>query len=191
MHRPPIARLALTAALAFAATGAQAVEYGKLDTAASTIGFRFSQMGVTLDGSFKQFSAQLRFDPARPEAASTTVEVPLAGIDTGSAEGNDEVKTKPWFNTAQHPVARFVSASVKPLGANRYEVAGELSIKGKRREVRFPATFTPGPSAARFEGTLPLNRTDFGIGEGEWSAGDIVAHKVEVVFTLVATPLAP
>ncbi|MBT0960068.1 YceI family protein [Denitromonas iodatirespirans] len=192
MHRPPLTRLALAGALAFGtAGGAWAVEYGTLDSAASTVGFRFSQMGVTLDGQFKRFSGQLRFDPAKPEAASTTVEVPLSGIDTGTAEGNDEAKAKTWFDTAAHPVARFVSSGVKPLGANRYEVAGELTIKGNRRAVSFPVTYTPGPSAASFDGSLTLNRTDFGIGEGEWSSAEIVAHKVEVVFHLVAKPLAP
>lgn len=191
MRTTSLTRLTLTAALALGLTGtAHAVEYGTLDTAASKVGFRYSQMGVTLDGEFKQFSAELHFDPARPEAASTTFNVPLAGIDTGSPEGNDEVKAKTWFDTATHPVARFVSSSVKPLGGNRFEVAGQLSIKGKTRPVSFPVTYTPGTPTASFDGMLPLQRGDFAIGEGEWSAFDIVANKVEVVFHLVAKPLA-
>ncbi len=190
MH-PVFPRLALATILTLgAASAAQAVEYGTLDTAASKLGFRYSQMGVSLDGEFKQFSAALRFDPARPEAASTRFEVPLAGIDTGSPEGNDEVKAKTWFDTATHPVARFVSSTVKPLGNNRFEVAGELSIKGKTRPVSFPVTYTPGTPTATFKGALPLRRGDFAIGEGDWSAFDIVANEVEVVFHLVAKPLA-
>ena len=186
---PTLLALAATLALGLAGT-AQAVEYGTLDTAASRVGFRYTQMGVTLDGQFKQFSAQLRFDPARPEAASTTVEVPLAGIDTGSPEGDDEVKAKTWFDTANHPVARFVSSAVKPLGNNRFEVSGELSIKGKRRPVSFPVTYTPGTPTATFTGTLPLRRGDFAIGEGDWASFDIVANNVEVAFHFVAKPLA-
>lgn len=186
---PTLLALAATLALGLAGT-AQAVEYGTLDTAASRVGFRYTQMGVTLDGQFKQFSAQLRFDPARPEAAAATVEVPLAGIDTGSPEGDDEVKAKTWFDTANHPVARFVASAVKPLGNSRFEIAGQLSIKGKTRPVSFPATFTPGTPTATFEGTLPLQRGDFAIGEGEWSGFDIVANKVDVIFHLVARPLA-
>lgn len=190
MH-PAFPRLALAAALALgAASTAQAVEYGTLDNGASQVGFRYSQMGVTLDGQFQQFSAELHFDPARPEAASTRFEVPLASIDTGSPEGNDEVKAKTWFDTTKHPVARFVSSSVKPLGSNRFEVTGQLSIKGKTREVSFPVTYTPGTPAATFDGTLPLRRGDFSIGEGDWSSFDIVANKVDVTFHLVALPLA-
>lgn len=191
MTRKTPTHLALAATLALGLAGtAQAVEYGTLDTAASRVGFRYTQMGVTLDGQFKQFSAQLRFDPARPEAASTTVEVPLAGIDTGSPEGDDEVKAKTWFDTANHPVARFVSSAVKPLGNNRFEVSGELSIKGKRRPVSFPVTYTPGTPTATFTGTLPLRRGDFAIGEGDWASFDIVANNVEVAFHFVAKPLA-
>lgn len=191
MTRKTPTHLALAATLALGLAGtAHAVEYGTLDTAASRVGFRYTQMGVTLDGQFKQFSAQLRFDPARPEAASTTVEVPLAGIDTGSPEGDDEVKAKTWFDTANHPVARFVSSAVKPLGNNRFEVSGELSIKGKRRPVSFPVTYTPGTPTATFTGTLPLRRGDFAIGEGDWASFDIVANNVEVAFHFVAKPLA-
>ncbi|KAA3650799.1 MAG: YceI family protein [Proteobacteria bacterium] len=191
MTRNTPTHLALAATLALGLAGtAHAVEYGTLDTAASRVGFRYTQMGVTLDGQFKQFSAQLRFDPARPEAASTTVEVPLAGIDTGSPEGDDEVKAKTWFDTANHPVARFVSSAVKPLGNNRFEVSGELSIKGKRRPVSFPVTYTPGTPTATFTGTLPLRRGDFAIGEGDWASFDIVANNVEVAFHFVAKPLA-
>ncbi|TVT72254.1 MAG: YceI family protein [Denitromonas halophila] len=191
MTHTALTRSTLAAALALGLAGpAQAIEYGTLDTTASKVGFRYTQMGVTLDGQFKQFSAQLRFDPARPEAASTTFEVPLASIDTGSPEGDDEVKAKTWFDTANHPVARFVSSAVKPLGNNRFEVTGELSIKGKTRPVSFPVTYTPGAPTATFEGALPLRRGDFAIGEGDWASFDIVANNVDVVFHLIAKPLA-
>ena len=95
---------ALALAAAVLAGPAYAVEYGTIDSAASTLQFRYAQMGVSLDGAFKQFKAELSFDPAQPQAARTVVEVPLKAIDTGSEEGDDDVRGKDWFNTGTVPV---------------------------------------------------------------------------------------
>ena len=84
--------LALFSALAFASSAAHAVEYTQVQADKSQIRFGYQQMGVSMDGTFGQFTSQLRFDPAAPEAAAATIEVALASIDTGSEEG-DEVST--------------------------------------------------------------------------------------------------
>ena len=58
-----------------------------------------------------------------------------ASIDTGSTEGDDEVAGKLLFNTKAFPTTRFASSSVRSLGGNRYEVAGQLTIKGRTQAV--------------------------------------------------------
>jgi len=98
------------------------------------------------------------------------------------------VATRPWFNTPAFPTARFESGSVKAVGENRFEVAGHLTIKGQTREVLVPATFTAQGNAGVFSGSFTLRRGDFAIGEGPWSAFDIVANDVQVEFHLTATP---
>jgi len=117
------------------ATQAAAVEFNAVQADKSRLGFGYKQMGVAMDGSFRKFSAQLAFDPAKPAAARVAIDVDLASIDTGSSEGDSEVAGKQWFDTKAHPTARFVSSTVKPLGGNRYEVGGTLTIKGRSREV--------------------------------------------------------
>ena len=81
-----------------------------------------------------------------------------------------------------------VSSSVAALGGNKYEVAGQLTIKGKTQEVLVPATFTVQGNAGVFAGSFTLRRGDFAIGEGPWSAFDIVANDVEIKFRLAVTP---
>ena len=67
------------------ATAAHAVEYTQVQPEKSQITFAYQQMGVAMQGAFKKFSGQLRFDPAAPAAAKSTIEVELASVDTGSA----------------------------------------------------------------------------------------------------------
>jgi len=143
-------------------------------------------MGVAMQGAFKKFTGQLRFDPAAPAAAKSTIEVELASVDTGSSEGDTEVATKTWFDTKAFPRARFESGSVKALGGNKYEVAGKLTIKGKTVDVVVPATFAAQGKTGVFEGRLTIRRGDFSIGEGAWKAFDIVANDVVIQFRLTA-----
>ncbi len=105
--------LALAAALPLAA---QAAEFNQVQADKSAINFTYQQMGVKLDGRFKKFAARLNFDPAKPTEAKTTIDVDLASVDTGAAEGDEEVAGKQWFNTKAFPTAQFVSGSVKGSG---------------------------------------------------------------------------
>ena len=168
------------------ATAAHAVEYTQVQPDKSQITFAYQQMGVAMQGAFKKFSGQLRFDPAAPAAAKSTIEVELASVDTGSSEGDTEVATKTWFDTKACPRARFESGSVKALGGNKYEVAGKLTIKGKTVDVVVPATFAAQGKTGVFEGRLTIRRGDFSIGDGAWKAFDIVANDVVIQFRLTA-----
>ena len=173
--------LSLTSALS-----AQAAEFTQIQADKSAVNFTYKQMGVAVDGRFKRFTSQLSFDPAKPAAAKATFEVELASVDAGAPEGDDEVAGKPWFNTKAFPTARFVSSSVKPLGGHKYEVAGQLNIKGKTQEVLVPATFTPQGNSGIFEGNFTIRRADFSIGEGSWAKFDIVANDVLIKFRITA-----
>ncbi|WP_434516753.1 YceI family protein [Dechloromonas sp. ARDL1] len=175
--------LALAMVTAFSV---QAVEYNQVQPDKSTINFTYKQMGVAVDGKFKKFASQLNFDPAKPTAAKATFDVDLASVDTGAPEGDQEVAGKPWFNTKAFPTAKFVSGTIKPLGGNKYEVAGQLSIKGKTQEVIVPATFTAQGNTGVFDGSFTIRRADFSIGEGSWAKFDIVANDVLIKFRITA-----
>ncbi|MFZ2855417.1 MAG: YceI family protein [Rhodocyclaceae bacterium] len=178
-------RIALAAAL-LATLPAQAVEYAQVLPEKSAINFTYQQMGVKMDGSFRKFAAQLSFDPARPSTAKAAFDVELASVDAGSGEADEEVAGKPWFNTKAFPTARFVSGNVKALGGNRYEVAGQLSIKGRTQDIVVPATFTAQGKTSVFDGSFTIRRGDFSIGEGVWSKFDIVANDILIKFRITA-----
>ncbi len=176
----------LSLSLALAASFAQAVEFTQVQPQQSGIAFSYKQMGVAMDGRFKRFSSELAFDPAQPTKAKAAFDVDLASIDTGGAESDEEVAGKSWFNTRAFPKASFVSTAVRPLAANRYEVSGKLSIKGKTQDIVVPASFTPQGKNGVFEGSFTIRRGDFSIGEGPWAKFDIVANDIQVKFRITA-----
>jgi polyisoprenoid-binding protein YceI len=181
--KPMVLALTLAAVLPWSA---HALEYRQILADQSAIAFSYQQMGVTMNGKFSRFAAQLSFDPDRPESAKATIDIDLAGIDTGSADSDQEVAGKPWLNTAAFPTARFTTSRIKALGDNRYEAAGQLTLKGKTQEIAIPATFTTQGKTGVFNGRFTLRRSDFAVGEGAWAAFDVVANEVQVQFRITA-----
>jgi polyisoprenoid-binding protein YceI len=180
----------LSTALALAVAlvpSAQAAVYTQVLPDKSSIEFSYSQMGVPMDGRFRKFSSQLGFDPAQPGAAKVAIDVDLASIDTGTPELDTEAAGKDWFNLKSFPTARFVATGVKPLGGNRYSVAGKLTIKGRSKDIVVPATFAAQGNTGVFAGQFTIRRGDFAIGEGAWAAFDIVANDVTVKFRVTAS----
>lgn len=174
-------------ALLLPAVPAQALEYDQFQPAQSTVGFVFRQMNVPVSGSFKRFSGEVSFDPARPARAKARLQIDLASVDAGSDEANDAVVDKPWFNTATFPTATFVASAVRPVGHDRYEVDGKMTVKGRTVAVKAPAAFRQEGALGVFEGTVEIRRADFSIGEGSWAAFDTVANEVQIRFKLVAS----
>jgi polyisoprenoid-binding protein YceI len=170
-----------------AAPVANAVEYRTVLPAQSSVGFEFRQMGVPVRGSFRRFTPQLKFDPARPEVANARIEIDIASIDAGSSAANEESAGSLWFDRKAYPNAQFVSSRVRALGNSRYEMHGTITIKSRRRDVVVPVTFIPGKNAAFFQGAFTLRRLDFGVGEGMWSDTATVANDVQVNFNIAAT----
>lgn len=167
-----------------------ATSYERLLTDQSRISFVSRQMGVPVEGQFRRFSGQIAFDPARPEAASALLTVELASFDMGSREVYDEVVSRNWFDVRQFPTARFVATGLRHLGGDRYEVRGQMTIKGRTRDLTVPITFRPQGRNALLEGSFPLRRLDYGIGTGPWGDTSVVADEVQVRFRLVAEALA-
>ncbi|MFO1318826.1 MAG: YceI family protein [Burkholderiales bacterium] len=175
--------LSLAAASSFAAAAPMIV-----DAARSEITFVSKQMGVPVEGRFKKFTVQLDFDAKKPEVSKAAIEIDIASVDAGSKEANDEVIRKPWFHQAQFPKATFTSTAVKGLGGGKYEVTGNMTLKGRTKAVTAPFTVKAQGAAQLFEGAFVFNRSDFGIGDGPWNDPETVALDIQVRFKVLAAP---
>jgi polyisoprenoid-binding protein YceI len=168
--------------LAAAVTPVLAQAPQKVDASKSYIRFVSKQMNVPVEGAFRRFQGTVAFDPAKPEATRAELEVDLASIDLGNEEGETEVRRPLWFDVERFPRARFVTSSVRAVGAGKYETAGALTIKGVTREVVAPLTLSESAGLRVVEGQLPIKRLQFKVGEGHWSDIETVADEVLVRF---------
>ena len=163
-------------------SSAAAEEFNSLRPQQSSVTFVSKQMGVPVAGSFKKFSAEISVNPAKPETGSARINIDLNSMDAGSAEANEELGSRSWFDTKQHPVARFVSSQVTRTGDDRYEALGNMTIKGKTLSVKAPFTLKRVAGAVVIDGIFPIKRLDYGIGTGIWADTSVVADEVKITF---------
>lgn len=152
----------------------------------SQLNFAFKQMNTPVDGSFKNFTAKVNFDPSKPETAKAEIIVDLASIDVGGPDGNNEAKKKAWFDVATTPKATFTATSVKALGGGKFETKGKLTMKGLTRDVTGSMN-TKAVGNDLLEGSVPLLRLQYKIGDGVWADTGTVADEVTVKYKLLLT----
>jgi polyisoprenoid-binding protein YceI len=173
-------------AIGFLATCALVMAGTEVDASKSKVSATFKQMNVPVEGVFKQMTGAVVFDAAKPEQGSAKIDIDTASFDIGEDDYNAEVRKPEWFDSAKYPKASFVSSSLKSLGGGKFQVAGKFSLKGKTQDLSFAMSVKPEAKGSRFEGSFPLSRKAFSIGDPAW--GEAVDDAVSVHFVVVQAP---
>jgi polyisoprenoid-binding protein YceI len=121
------------------------------------------------------------------EKSRITVRVTLASADTGDGQRDDMLKSDSFFDSLAHPVAVFTARRISHRGGDRYTATGTLSLRGETRPVTLTFSLKIDSGRAVVRGTATLNRTEFGVGSGEYAATDQIPDQVAVSFSFTAT----
>jgi polyisoprenoid-binding protein YceI len=185
MFRPLALGLSL-AALSFAAAQAAPAKWA-VDAAGSRLSFTSKYSGDAFTGSFRRWTADIAFDAAQLPASKIVVSVDMSSVATGDSDRDETLPTGEWFDTKKFPRAVFTSTLIKAAGPGRYTAAGTLNMKGVTR----PATLNFGlkitGDKAESIGTLTLDRSQFGVGQGQFKGGDTVPLAVTINTAVKAT----
>jgi polyisoprenoid-binding protein YceI len=176
------------AAVSMLAVDARAAEW-RVDQANSRLGFAGTQGGRPFEGHFEQFTANVRFDESDLAGSKAIVVIDMASARTGNAQGDDAVEGQDWFAVATYPRARFETRSFRDLGGDRYEADAVLTIRDVAKPVVLSFTLEKADDATRAKGELVIDRTDFGVGQGQWASPQLAAHEVTIRFDLSAAPV--
>ena len=158
-----------------------------VDYAHSKLGFSVLWSNEPFAAAFKTWKADIDFDPADLAHARADVSVTLASEASDEPDFDDGLKGALGFQVSQFPIARFVASSFTHRSGTDYVATGKLSIRGVTRDVMLPFTLTIDGTHAHMKGAATVIRTDFGVGQGMWTAPNPVAHDVTVTIDLVAT----
>lgn len=160
-----------------------------VDPAHTQVAFTVNHFGFNnYVGLFGNITGSLTIDPAQPEKASVSIEIPMDQARTSSDKLDQHLKTPDFLDTAKHPTAKFVSTGVTVDGTTA-EIAGNLTLLGVTKPVTIDARFTGAGSHPMnkklnvgFSGTTSIKRSEFGMGKFVPLVSDEVTLAITVAF---------
>lgn len=165
-----------------------------LDPNHSRIGFSARHAMVTkVRGQFDEFEGSAHVDAANPADSSITVAIKAASVTTGQAQRDGHLRTPDFFDIETYPEITFVSTDVQRDGSD-WNVTGDLTINAVTKPVTivFEETGSAqdpfGNLRVGFEGTVTINRSDWGLtfNAALETGGVLVSEKVTLEFDVSA-----
>jgi cytochrome b561/polyisoprenoid-binding protein YceI len=167
-----------------AASNAKAVPWQRAP--GGSLGFVASWSGTPINGRFGNWNANVVFGKDDLKNSNIVATVNLGSATTSDADRDASLQGSDFFNTAAFPEARFTSRSISFVGGDRYRAAGVLSLRGKSVPVTLNFTLKFEGDDVIVTGSTVLNRTTFGVGQGQWASTDQIAGNVAVNFAFKA-----
>jgi polyisoprenoid-binding protein YceI len=164
----------------------------QLDPAHTTVEFAVKHMMfTTVRGRFKTFTGSVHINERNPDQSKVEVTIDAASIDTGVADRDAHLRSADFLDVENHPKVIFRSTLVD--GAHRKEgdrftIAGDLEIRGKRMPVLLDATFEGlgtdpwGKQRAGFSARTEIDRREWDLrwNQALEAGGVLVANSVKI-----------
>lgn len=165
-----------------------------LDPAHTDVLVQWSHFGFSNPSAhFGDVDGTLVYNAQDVSKSSVNVTLPLSGLNSFTAKFDEHLKSADFFDAAKFPTATFKSTKVTSAGANKLNVAGDLTIKGTTKPVVLAVTLNgagPHPMkkvpALGFDATTTIKRSDFGLGAYVPNVSDEVKIRITTEATLNA-----
>lgn len=183
--RRSLAALILSAMLPATA----AAEPYAVDPSHAFVTFTADHLGFSLvHGQFRDFDAEIDFDPGNVEATRVEFAIRTASVETYSKARDDQLRSAAFFDSAQYPDMVFRSTSVRPTGTDTAEITGNLTIRDVTREIALqarlnrlgPSPLFPDITVAGFSVTGEIDRTQWGMTFGAPAIGAIIPIRIDL-----------
>ncbi len=159
-----------------------------IDPSHTELGFAVRHMAVSkVRGRFSTFDGTIDIadDPADSKV-SVTIEA--GSVDTRDETRDDHLRTNDFFDVENHPNWTYESTSVRSVSPTKWQVDGDLTIRGVTRPVTLDVTLEGvvkdpfGNHRVGFSASTSINRDDFGVSFGAVmdTGGLVVAKKVDI-----------
>lgn len=160
----------------------------ELDQNHTSVNFGVKHFFNTVNGIFQKKEGTFHFDPKDLPNSKFTFKIPVASIDTNIEKRDKHLTSSDFFDAETYPYITFTSTKINHLSGNDYQVVGDLTIKDITKSVSIPFKITGEMENPMMKGTTimglafetKLNRTDFGVGTGNWAMTMVVGDEVNV-----------
>jgi polyisoprenoid-binding protein YceI len=120
---------------------AQVTKWG-VDKGHSNVKFTVTHYAVSeVEGTFKIFDGTMEHSKADFSDAKVNFTVDVNSINTDSERRDGHLKGDDFFNAEKFPQMKFVSTGMKPLGNNKFQLSGNLTIRDITKPVVFDVSY--------------------------------------------------
>lgn len=156
-----------------------------IDTSRSSI----TALGAKITGKhvleFEKWKGTVSLDGETPTGLGFSVTV--GSLKTDSARLDKHLKSPDFFDVGAHPDATFEATAIaaKAAGAATHEITGNLTIRGKGKQVTFPATVKVSTASVEANAEFVIDRHDFGVSY-PGKPDDLIQKNVVLTIKIVA-----
>lgn len=166
-----------------------------VDPVHTKVQFSVRHMMITqVPGEFTQFSGYIDFDEKDPTLSRAEGVIEAKSINTNNEKRDAHLRSPDFFDVEKYPQITFRTTKVKSLGENRFQVTGELSMKGVTKPIELQVEYygkvtdPMGKERIGLHAEGKLNRRDFKI---LWNktldnGGVVVGDEVKLILDVEA-----
>lgn len=163
-----------------------------VDEAHSVVEFSVRHFFTPVSGRFGEFQADIQFDPDNLGESRINVTIPVESVNTENSKRDNHLSSEDFFNAEEWPEIRFVSNSIRKTADNTFVARGQLTIRDVTKTIDLPFELLgimdhpmmENTRVAGFTARTKINRTDFGVGVGDWAATMVVGDEVDIQINL-------
>lgn len=167
----------------------------EIDSSHSNINFSITHFFTPVNGAFNDYNADIRFDPNDLQNSSINVNIDVASVDTKNERRDNHLQSEDFFNAEKWPTISFESNSIRKTGDNSFVADGKITIKDVTTDFSLPFNLLgvmdhpmqENTQVAGITAETKLNRTDYGVGVGDWAATMVVGDEVSINLNLELT----
>lgn len=181
--------------LVFGAASLASADTYTIDATHSNVGFAVRHMTVSkVRGSFGKFEGTVNVDPADTTKWSCDVVIQTASINTQAERRDNHLRSADFFNAEEFPTLTFKSTKVAPKGKDKFEINGDLTMRGVTKPVTLEAEIlgsmqdSKGNKRLGFSATTTIDRMDYGVSWNKTldTGGLVVGHDVDITLEIEA-----
>lgn len=111
-------------------------------------------------GHFQKFEGELGLDASGKKVKSLSVEIETGSLWTPIPDLTNHLNSADFFDSREHPTAKFVSSSIAADGKT---VTGDFTLLGQTNELTFPIEMTQNDQGVTVTAEFTLDRSKFGM----------------------------
>lgn len=175
-------------ALSTLSVNAQDATMWKIDKSHTSVNFSINHFFSSVPGKFTDFDGMIHFDPNNLKGSKADFSVSINSVNTDDAKRDKHLQSKDFFDAKTYPKMSFKSTKFEKKSDKEYLIHGKLTIKDVTKKVVLSMKITGEMEHPMMKGTIILgvvidttiDRTDYGVGTGDWAATMVVGDEVKI-----------